>query len=259
MITLFDHAIVFAFAVALPILSYYGYRRFLANVDRVGTALRLRAYRSTVLMQWALLLATLFLWSQMGRDPAALGLNAPGTLRFWGGTALALLAVLPFLYQFVLLHQSKDYCRRVVEEMGPIRPLLPHSAREARAFMPVAVTAGIAEEVLFRGFLIWYLAQWMNVFAAAAFALLFFTLAHSYQGYRGAIRVALIGLWLSAIFLLAESLYPVIFLHIVVDVAGGILAHQAFKRCAELDKAEARETAEVPEVAETGPTSAPAK
>lgn len=241
MTTPFDHALFLAFAVALPILSYYGYRRFLANVERVGTALRLRAYRSTMLMQWALLAATLVLWFQLGRDPAEIGLNAPGTLRFWGGAALALLAVLPFLYQFILLRGSKDYCRRVVEEMGPIGPLLPHNAREARAFMPVAVTAGIAEEVLFRGFLIWYLAQWMNVFAAAAFALLLFTLAHAYQGYRGAIRVALIGLWLSAIYLLAESLYPVIFLHIAVDIAGGILAHQAFQRCAALDEAEEAE------------------
>lgn len=232
-----DHIAVLLFAVIFPVVSYTSYRSFLDRLEREGTQLRLGAYRSTMLIQLFLLVIVVAIWLQTDRPFPELGLVVPQTIRYWGGAVGAGLSIAMIVFHYVQIGQNDDYCRQTIDEMGPLAPLLPRSRRELRAFMPVAITAGIVEEVLFRGFLIWYLSHWMGILVAAGVALLIFTVAHAYQGPRGTLRVGLIGALLTVIYLLSESLYPVIALHVALDIAGGTLARHAFERCLRVDEA----------------------
>ncbi len=74
--------------------------------------------------------------------------------------------------------------------------LLPKTPPERRLFAVVAVTAGITEEAIFRGFLIAYVA-WLltggNVYVAAVIAGVAFGVLHLYQGWKGVLQTGFIG------------------------------------------------------------------
>ena len=103
--------------------------------------------------------------------------------------------------------------------------LLPHTQGELEAFMRVSATAGICEEILYRGFLAWFLAQWMPFWVAMMVSGVVFGLAHAYQGKSGVLKTGLIGIAFGGLTLLAQSLVPAILLHIAVDALNGRLAY----------------------------------
>jgi membrane protease YdiL (CAAX protease family) len=94
---------------------------------------------------------------------------------------------------------------------------------EYRLFQTMAVTAGITEEVIFRGFLIGVLALWMPLWVAGLAALAVFVGAHVYQGLSGMLRILPVSTVLTILFLASGSLFPGILLHAAVDLAGGAI------------------------------------
>jgi len=99
--------------------------------------------------------------------------------------------------------------------------LLPHGRRERLAFALLAVTAGICEEVLFRGFGIAYV-RWLWP-AAPRLALIVVTaatfgMAHLYQGVRGVVLTGLLGAYLAWLVLSTGSLVPAIVIHALLDL-----------------------------------------
>ncbi|HET9441008.1 MAG TPA: CPBP family intramembrane glutamic endopeptidase, partial [Longimicrobiales bacterium] len=106
-------------------------------------------------------------------------------------------------------------------------PLLQHLVPETRAekllYVGVSATAGICEELVFRGFLIAALTvatgslTFATLLAAGAFGI-----AHAHQAAAGALRATLLALVLSVPLLLSGSLYPGIAAHAIVDLSAGL-------------------------------------
>jgi uncharacterized protein len=88
----------------------------------------------------------------------------------------------------------------------------------------VSLTAGICEEVLFRGDFIWSFEPWLGWWGAAGLSLPFFAAAHAYQGLNGAIRCAIVGAVLTLVVAIFGSLLPAIALHAVIDIGSGTIA-----------------------------------
>lgn len=106
-----------------------------------------------------------------------------------------------------------------------IAAMLPRTATERRYAAAVAVTAGICEEVLFRGF---FVAAGtgpghLPLAAAAAVSLAVFTLAHIYQGVRQLFAVAALAVVFTLLYVRSGSLFLPIFVHIAVDLNGLLL------------------------------------
>jgi membrane protease YdiL (CAAX protease family) len=98
---------------------------------------------------------------------------------------------------------------------------LPWTANERRWFAIVSLTAAVCEELLFRGFLLyylhvfpWHLPLTPVLFIAAAI----FGLQHLYQGGAGTVVTSLMGLLVSLLFLLTGSLLAPMVLHAVMDL-----------------------------------------
>ena len=102
----------------------------------------------------------------------------------------------------------------------------------------VALTAGITEEIIFRGFLIGVLSLVMPLPAAAAIAVAVFVVGHAYQGMAGMLRILPISIGLTVILLLSGSLWPCIILHALTDLVGGAV-FQILHKTEEADQAEA--------------------
>ncbi len=104
---------------------------------------------------------------------------------------------------------------------GPVaQTLLPRTRDERRLFVVVAFTAGAAEELLFRGFLITYVtgALGWSVQGAAAASALAFGLSHLYQGHGTALAAGVIGYGFAETYVLTGSLLLPVAVHIALDL-----------------------------------------
>lgn len=111
-----------------------------------------------------------------------------------------------------------------VRESPLLEYLMPRTGAEKIAFGGLSISAGIAEELVFRSFLIAALVQaGASLPVAVALSIAIFALSHGYQGLAGVFRVALLGGVLTAPFLLTDSVYPSILAHIILDLLAGLV------------------------------------
>ena len=88
----------------------------------------------------------------------------------------------------------------------------------------MAVTASPFEELLCRGFLMWFFAPFAGLWCAAALSSLLFGIGHAYQGWRGILRTTLIGLAFATAYALTHSLWWLMVAHIAFNLLGGLFA-----------------------------------
>ncbi|MEU7002210.1 CPBP family intramembrane glutamic endopeptidase [Nonomuraea sp. NPDC046570] len=104
--------------------------------------------------------------------------------------------------------------------------LLPRTTAERGFALLLAVSAGVCEEIVYRGLLI---ALGVHVLGlsteiAAALALAVFVLGHLYQGWKGMIMVTLAGFGLTVLYLRTGNLVLPIVVHILIDIRSLLLA-----------------------------------
>lgn len=228
-----DHAIVVAITVVLPVhdLLFWYPRLLRAGPDRAARA-RLNAYRESVIVLWALGAVTAWWWWSRGRDWLELGVSVPEGWGFWSALALSVVVMGLLSWQRISLERKDDpeVETAVLEQIEPLRALLPHTPREMATFGMVSFTAGVCEELLFRGFLLWYLLQLIPSVPAYLVGALLFGMAHAYQGVRGIVQTAAVGLGLVVLYLLSGSLWIPMVVHAFVDWNSGRLAYAFLRR-----------------------------
>ncbi|HYV98701.1 MAG TPA: CPBP family intramembrane glutamic endopeptidase [Gemmatimonadaceae bacterium] len=93
--------------------------------------------------------------------------------------------------------------------------MLPNGPLESAMWIVLSVSAGFAEELLFRG----YLQRKLGVFAQAVI----FGVLHFYQGLFPVIRIVVYGLLFGAVARWRRSLRPGMIAHAWTDIAAGLL------------------------------------
>ena len=188
---------------------------------RVESSERLALYASTIAFQWvATAIAAWRAWAH-GFSYAQLGLTRVDPVFIAaiaiGGT-VAIVAL-----QWLNL-------RRIGRSNSPLRAplqalaqrILPQSPRELALFCVLAVTAGLCEEFLYRGFAM--AALWRSGLPSAAVVVtsaVMFGLAHLYQGRGGFAGTLILGLLFGYSRLWLGTLIPVVAWHIGVDLIAG--------------------------------------
>jgi membrane protease YdiL (CAAX protease family) len=125
------------------------------------------------------------------------------------------------LLQVFLVRRSATAREKMLRPFKRLAFILPVTREERAWFALVAVTAGICEEVLYRGFLIRYLSNgpWhAGLWMAVAIASISFGLAHGYQGLSGIIGTGLLGAVMAVLFLASGSLWLPMALHAIIDL-----------------------------------------
>ncbi|MCA8900113.1 MAG: CPBP family intramembrane metalloprotease [Hyphomonas sp.] len=229
-LSLVDILLACLLVIGLPLEGELARGGVLAKVRAGAPGARIRLYRQTIFMLWGLTLPLLVVWAVAGRDWAALGFGIAGGWTALAGWALAALACGFFLLQYFNVRLSpaaRAEARKVFSKMDGALCFLPATEKERGLYRLTGLTAGITEEILFRGYLIWAFGLIVPVWAAAAASLALFVFLHRYQGRAGLIQVAGIGIVLTLVVLLSGSTWPAIALHIVTDIANGETAWQA--------------------------------
>lgn len=164
-----DLLFAFVFAVVWPLWNHFvDWPRHLRAVAAGDPTARTRIYRRTVLEQWALTAVAVALTLIHARSfSTTLGLSVPTGWRLVLGLAV------PLVYLLIAMVQLRSFSRpetiaKVRDSVAPLKPLLPHTPAEWSGFRPLAVTAGICEELLFRGYLVWVLTPMLGLWARLA-------------------------------------------------------------------------------------------
>lgn len=104
-----------------------------------------------------------------------------------------------------------------------VEALLPHTGRELLVFMLVSATAGVVEEIMFRGYLQQqFEALLKNSWAAGILQAVVFGAAHGYQGGRHMVIIGIFGVLFTVLAKMCNSLRPGMFAHAANDALGGI-------------------------------------
>lgn len=105
--------------------------------------------------------------------------------------------------------------------MGPLGDFMPRTRSERRSWTVVSITAGITEELVFRGYLMWLFSSIVPTVWAVVLSSLLFGLQHVYQGPLGVIRTAATGAVLCGLYLASCSLLMPVVAHILIDLLQG--------------------------------------
>jgi membrane protease YdiL (CAAX protease family) len=213
--------IFFVLAVIIPWRGRLRLKKLIA-MPHVGSVERIALYASTIAFQWlAVAVVTWRAWAH-GYGAAELGLIANNTTRLIsaaiiGGATIAALQWLNLRRMGRIPVKSRGLIQAIAER------ILPQSTVELLPFLALAVTAGLCEEFLYRGFAMAVLARLGSpVWLAILVSSILFGLAHLYQGRGGFVSTMLIGTVLGSGRMAYDSLVPVIFWHTAVDVVAGV-------------------------------------
>lgn len=226
-----DHIFVLLLFVVQPVYGYFEARRYAAWA-RAGRSLdRVRFYRQTMWVEWAFLAALGAAWFTLGRRIEDLGFVSPGGWGFWIGLALVIVLVGVLLHSWRSTRRASDADKaEQTGHLGKIVQFIPQSSRELRSFTGVSITAGIVEEIVYRGFLLWYFAQFMPLWAAVIVSSVAFGLGHSYQGPNGATRAGLVGLAFAILYIGTGSIWLPIVAHALLDILQGAALYELFRK-----------------------------
>jgi membrane protease YdiL (CAAX protease family) len=174
-----------------------------------------------IVSQWTLTALCAWALSRHHLNVAELGLLTLGPAWAWGAAA-ALGAVLIGATLMAVRSLRKGTREDLPPHLASVARILPVSALERAAFTPVALTAGLCEETLYRGFLTFTFLQLTHSMPAAlALSTLSFGFGHLYQGPRGVLSTTVLGAFLAALYWGAVSLWPGVVLHAVIDLVNG--------------------------------------
>jgi membrane protease YdiL (CAAX protease family) len=228
-VLLIDHTFVAAFAIVFPVLSYFGYKKSL-KAYAAGTLVRSREYAYTIAIQWLIAFSALAIWQTQNREWTELGFSGSPDGKFMIAAAIVILVVVLLIWQLLAVRRADE---KIMQELDSafeeLKPLMPESTGELHTFYGLAFTAGIVEELLWRGYLIWYLTHFVPLWVAAIISAVLFGLAHSYQGIKSVPKVTAVGLALAGLYVLSGSLWLPILAHILADMVQGRTAFDYFR------------------------------
>ena len=141
---------------------------------------------------------------------------------------------LVYLLDTVTTLSSKKGIDTTIDNWKKRTPFLPTKNKELPEYFLLCFSAGVFEEIVYRGYLVnycWYLfdgynyQQLLSVFLPA----LVFSIAHFYQGGKAVLKIFVLAVFFGYLFIFSGSLLMVMILHFLVDAIGGLLTIKYMK------------------------------
>jgi len=196
--------------------------RALRRRPSIEPATKIKLFVFVIVSQWTLAALAWLTVYRLGGNLAALGEQ-------WGEpkTTFSVLAVIAVIVLLLGIFNRGRVSKMPPQRLRPLlerlKLVLPTSAAERPVYVVLAVTAGICEEILFRGWLVSFLAVGLgSVGAGVVLSSLLFGAAHFYQGWKAVPGTAVLGLLFAGLFVMTGSLLPGQMLHAWIDVKNGL-------------------------------------
>lgn len=218
----FDHLFAFLIIIVIPALSLKSDKMSEEVIQSLPLKKHLFFSNGLMLIISALLVITS--WNISNREWSGMGFSLVDfNIKV---IYLCIIIITFYLADIFFGAINKEYDKNKLENLKFIIPL---NWKEYRSYIFLAISAGICEEIIFRGFLISYLyhfLSWMDYgnYISVAIPSIIFSLSHLYQGWWAVVKIMFIALILGFIFLYSGSLIPVIIIHIFIDLTSGAAA-----------------------------------
>ena len=213
--------IFFVLGVLLPLRGRLRLQKLLA-LPQMGSRERLSLYASTIAFQW--LAVAVVAWRAWARGLTAdeLGLVVHGRSRILiagivGAATLGGLQWLNLRRMGRSSEKGREFMRVLAER------ILPQSRVELVPYLGLAVTAGLCEEFLYRGFAMAALTRaGLPIGGVVLLSSVLFGLAHLYQGRGGLVSTLVIGTVFGTARIAYDGTVPVMLWHMTVDAVAGV-------------------------------------
>ena len=186
----------------------------------------IQIYLTVAAMDWALLY---YCWAGVHRFGGGIETLSGGRWTSWRALAVDLAIALPFW----VLWEGAAYGAHWLlgaSSAKTVDSLLPTSPLEIIIWIGVSITAGICEELAFRGFLQRQLcALTGNTVLAVLAQGLVFGLFHAYQGWKNVVVISVLGVLFGALAAWRRNLRANVLVHAWADIWGGWLQLVIFK------------------------------
>ena len=182
----------------------------------------LQIYAWNIVAEWSLVAGCAWAIHKNGLTLADFGERLGNPLRtlIIAGLALVTIAVLTIASRMQTRKVSPEEMKKATAN---VRKLLPATGTERAVFVAVALTAGLCEELLYRGWLVNVIAAATgSLFVALFVSSIIFGLAHFYQGPNGMLGAGVLGIVFGTLFIASGSLFPVQALHALIDLNNGL-------------------------------------
>lgn len=151
----------------------------------------------------------------------------------WLFYILAAMAGLYFIYITYSLIVLRIYAMKKlsINQNMPdeVKALLPVTKKEKQVWVFTAVTAGITEELLYRGFFFYLMGEifpGLNIFIILGISSLIFGIGHIYQGLNETLKPTLIGFFFGLFYISFGTIIPCIVLHTLQDLCAADMINE---------------------------------
>ncbi|SEM22882.1 hypothetical protein SAMN05192533_101513 [Mesobacillus persicus] len=220
-----------------PIYGYFDYQKFKKKV-RSNPNERVKYYKKVMVGLWIPTLLILCLivigplsFKDIGLKGVEVDTQTLGTWMTYVSFGIGIVYTLSLIYYLIGAKVSVKMKNEIAKiqkkelEKSKFADIMPVTIEDNKMWTFVSWTAGITEEVIYRGFLIFALSHLfptLSVWVIIILSSILFGLAHTYQGFSNVVRTTIFGLFFAVLYIGLDSILPLIVFHFLVDYIGKI-------------------------------------
>jgi membrane protease YdiL (CAAX protease family) len=198
--------------IVFPIVDYLLYFHLKSTVG---------LYVWNILAEWSLVAGCVRVIHRNGLRVLDLGEWLGNPLRNLVVAGL-LVVIIAALVVFKKGGSQKASAEQLSRAASKVRRLLPITRTERAIWVAVALTAGVCEEILYRGWLLNLFGNALgSVWVGLVISSIVFGAAHAYQGRNGIIGTGVLGIVFGGVFVLSGALLLGQILHAGIDLQNG--------------------------------------
>ncbi len=201
-----------------PFLRTNFYRNLKKQLN-IDPSARVLFYRTQVLWELSWMVVLVVIVIPIPNPLEWLGLTMPNQF----GWIILVALLFGVVLSTYLLKRSPGAMASMQRSLQASSVLLPANDAERKWFAIAAVTAGICEELLYRGFLMSYLPSNFSMLAGQLILIsiisgIIYGLSRAYLGMRGIATTALTGFSFAIVYALSGSILPAMVFHIIAEL-----------------------------------------
>lgn len=220
--------LIIVLTVYYPISGYYEIKKLKKSIADGEKSKKNKFYRETIFWSWLPLIFIFLLIPISGVRFDDIGIKwiniYDSSLSKWiiyPAIGFYFVYLFYIIYSIIVFKFNKEIRAKTARGIqDDYKWLLPITKAEKHTWSFVSISAGITEEILYRGYLFYALAIFfptLSVIYILFISTLIFGIGHIYLG-KEAIKSTLLGLFFGFFYILFDSVIPVIILHIAQDL-----------------------------------------